>query len=48
MALMDTGLAKRTVCQPVAVSSVNVAVARRAPLLLQRLPVCTPVFRLLL
>ena len=39
-----TGVENVTVCQPLAVSLVNVAVARAWPLLLHRVPVCVPVF----
>ena len=39
-----TGEAKRTVCQPDALSFVNVAVASWAPAALHRLPTCVPVF----
>ncbi len=37
-AVIATGVAKLTCCQPEAVSPVNVADARSVPLLLQRLP----------
>jgi len=47
-ALMETGVAKFTCCQPEAVSLPNVAVASKVPVLLQRLPVCVPVLVLLL
>jgi hypothetical protein len=39
-----TGVANCTVCQPPAVSSVKVALARRSPAGDHRLPVCVPVF----
>ena len=42
LAWIATG-AKLTCCQPEAVSPVKVAVARRVPVLLQRLPTWVPV-----
>jgi hypothetical protein len=45
-AAISTGAGKVTCCQPEAVSPVNVALARRVPVLLQRLPVWVPVLRL--
>jgi len=45
---MATGVEKFTCCQPEALSPVNVAVASRAPVLLQRLPTCVPVLPALL
>jgi hypothetical protein len=40
---MGTGEAKEADCHPLLVSPENVTAARRAPLLLHRLPVCVPV-----
>src|SRR5947209_11338350 len=40
---METGWANATCCQPPPVSAVNVAVARRWPAAVQRLPECVPV-----
>ena len=48
LALMATGVAKLTCCQPEADSPENVAVANRAPVLDQRWAVCVPVFVVLL
>jgi len=45
---MATGLEKLTCCQPEVVSAVKVALAKRAPPLLQRLPICVPVLAALL
>jgi hypothetical protein len=42
--LIDTGLEKVTVCQPVADSPMKVAVASRTPVEDHRLPVWVPVF----
>src|SRR5438105_680390 len=39
---MGTGVEKLTCCHPTADSAVNVAVARRVPVLVQRLPMCVP------
>jgi hypothetical protein len=39
----STGVEKVTCCQPLAVSPVNSAFARRSPVALQRLPKCVPV-----
>ena len=41
--MTDTGLANVTVCQPEALSLVNVACARRVPVADHRLPMCVPV-----
>jgi hypothetical protein len=43
---MATGAAKVAVCQPVAVSSVNVAVPRFTPAALHRCPTWVPVLPL--
>jgi hypothetical protein len=43
-AVMLTGDANVACCQPLADSLVNVAWARRVPVVVQRLPVCVPVF----
>ena len=43
LALIATGLAKVTCCQPVAVSLVKVAWASSVPVLVHRLPTCVPV-----
>ena len=43
-AAISTGLLKRTSCQPLAVSFVNVAVASSAPVRLKRCPTWVPVF----
>ena len=43
-AVIATGLAKVRLCQPEAVSFVNVPVASCVPLEDQRVPVCVPVF----
>ena len=43
-AVTATGLENVTVCQPEAVSLVNVACARRVPVDVHRLPMCVPVF----
>ena len=40
----STGLSNVTVCQPEAVSPLNVAWARRCPPAVQRLPLWLPVF----
>ena len=42
LALIATGLAKLTCCQPEAVSPVNVAVARSVPEAVQRWPTWVP------
>ena len=42
-AVIATGLAKLTSCQPDAVSLVKVAWARRVPPVVHRLPMCVPV-----
>ena len=42
-AVIDTGVAKLTCCQPEAVSPVNVAVASCVPVADQRFPMCVPV-----
>jgi hypothetical protein len=42
-AVTATGEANDTVCHPVAVSFVNVAVASNAPAAVHKLPVCVPV-----
>ena len=42
-AVTETGLANLTVCHPDAVSLVNVAVARRVPSVVHRLPMWVPV-----
>ena len=42
-AVIVTGVAKVTCCQPEAVSLVNVACARRVPVDDHRLPMCVPV-----
>ena len=47
-AVMATGFAKLTCCQPEAVSLVKVAEASSVPVLLQRLPTCVPVLAALL
>jgi hypothetical protein len=39
----EIGFEKVAVCQPLAVSLVKVACARRSPVVLQMLPVCVPV-----
>jgi hypothetical protein len=44
LAVIATGEAKVTCCQPVAVSPVNVALASSVPVLVQRWPTCVPVF----
>ena len=44
LAVMATGVAKFTCCQPEALSPENVAEARFVPVLDQRLPTCVPVF----
>ena len=41
--MIVTGVAKVTVCQPEAVSLVNVAWASRVPAAVHRLPMCVPV-----
>ncbi len=43
-ALICTGLANSSVCQPLEVSFVNVPVASWVPVAVQRLPVWVPVF----
>ena len=43
-AVMATGEEKVTCCQPLLVSLVKVAEARRVPVAVQRLPVWVPVF----
>jgi hypothetical protein len=48
LAVIATGVVKFTCCQPDAVSPVKVAVARRVPVLDQRLPTWVPVLALAL
>ena len=43
LAVIATGVAKLTCCQPVAVSLLNVAVARSVPEAVQRWPTWVPV-----
>jgi hypothetical protein len=45
---MATGMEKFTCCQPESVSLVKVSVASRVPVLDHRLPICVPVFAVLL
>ena len=42
-AVIATGVANRTSCQPLAVSPLNVAEASNVPVAVHNLPVCGPV-----